>query len=594
MQQVIPVHLPDFTLVQASFGAEDVTSKIAKLPQGGWVVHPGMWGLPASSKGPFLVDWTTGSLSAAVGDFVIFGEPPAAAITFVIKARNEAATLREALMSLHLFSDPYHVLVVLHRCTDPSKQIVDAYTKEDKPTRVQLTVVEYEEPVSRAGIECFVTEASHPRSLASYYGFCRNQTHTPWLFKWDADFIMTPALAEFLHQRRLQVSDPPTRIGIYTLSSDEKTRGCEPYLTNALDGYTKFMFWEIPTFRAGSKAEKAPPTALIRHDDNPTKTRKSYWDEPAWYFDGSDPLLLKRHQYVENVLLKDVPHERDFARHGNPLCALIQRRLNNISITEIDKALGLDRMPPRVCVLLKGRLGNQLFQIAAGFAFAQEKKQKLSIHGGSTVWQLTCPKCLPFVGFEIPRNVTWYREPCFHFKPIPRGAQALDGYFQSSKFFRKYSKEIRALFTMPPSPERLPPSILQTACAIHVRRGDYLKLPLYHTNLDSEYFQPAIQHMKVTGGVQNFFVFSDDPEWCQKKAPFLKGSEFQIVAEPNEMKALQFMSTFPRIIISNSSYSWWGAWLGAPKATVIAPSQWFGPKGPQDWQDIYEPNWLKF
>jgi hypothetical protein len=83
-------------------------------------------------------------------------------------------------------------------------------------------------------------------------------------------------------------------------------------------------------------------------------------------------------------------------------------------------------------------------------------------------------------------------------------------------------------------------------------------------------------------------VFSDDLPWCQS-LDFLEGATF--VEEPDASAALHLMSQFRYYILSNSSFSWWGAWLGEKAVYVIAPDRWFGPTGPADFQDIYERTW---
>jgi len=47
------------------------------------------------------------------------------------------------------------------------------------------------------------------------------------------------------------------------------------------------------------------------------------------------------------------------------------------------------------------------------------------------------------------------------------------------------------------------------------------------------------------------------------------------------------------VVISNSSFSWWGAYLNKnPNKTIIAPKNWFGPKGPKDTENILPKDWL--
>jgi len=92
-------------------------------------------------------------------------------------------------------------------------------------------------------------------------------------------------------------------------------------------------------------------------------------------------------------------------------------------------------------------------------------------------------------------------------------------------------------------------------------------------------------------GDKEFLIYSDDIIMC-REMPFLQGTNITFVDEPDDSAALHQMSQAPNIIMSNSTFSWWAAFLGMPKR-VIAPDRWFGLRGPKDTQDIYEPSWEK-
>ena len=93
------------------------------------------------------------------------------------------------------------------------------------------------------------------------------------------------------------------------------------------------------------------------------------------------------------------------------------------------------------------------------------------------------------------------------------------------------------------------------------------------------------------GPSTQFLLFSDDIDHC--RATYGGDAGVTCIDEQNEGVALHFMSQFRYYILSNSSFSWWATYLGEVAVTVVAPDRWFGPGGPQDYEDIYEPGWLR-
>ena len=105
---------------------------------------------------------------------------------------------------------------------------------------------------------------------------------------------------------------------------------------------------------------------------------------------------------------------------------------------------------------------------------------------------------------------------------------------------------------------------------IHVRRGDYLQ-----NSLDNDYYTAAFKHLKDPS-LKVLYVFSDDIAWCKEQA-WDTPQRIIYIDEPDEMKSLYMMSQCKKAaIISNSTFSTWGALLGAAPSggQVIYPSKW--------------------
>jgi hypothetical protein len=149
------------------------------------------------------------------------------------------------------------------------------------------------------------------------------------------------------------------------------------------------------------------------------------------------------------------------------------------------------------------------------------------------------------------------------------------GFFQSYKYFEHISNEILEDFTFKNKVAYKTYEIynnLENPCSIHVRRGDYLTNP-NHSVLDVEYYFKSIEKI---GKDKQFLVFSDDVEWCRNFKAF-RGENF-IYSEDStkgrEHYDLSLMTLCKDHIISNSTFSWWGAWLSKSN-NVIAPENWF-------------------
>ena len=101
--------------------------------------------------------------------------------------------------------------------------------------------------------------------------------------------------------------------------------------------------------------------------------------------------------------------------------------------------------------------------------------------------------------------------------------------------------------------------------AIHVRRGDYVNNSYYTDLSKTDYYERAMKEFPDA----RFKVFSDDII-SMETVPIFKDCEFSY---GNELEDFNFMAGAKGIIMANSSFSWWAAFLN--KGKVIAPLKWY-------------------
>lgn len=161
-----------------------------------------------------------------------------------------------------------------------------------------------------------------------------------------------------------------------------------------------------------------------------------------------------------------------------------------------------------------------------------------------------------------------------------------DGYWQSYQYFDSCRDVILKEFTFPKISmedklnfelnERLKNE--ENSVGIHIRRGDYLKNWKYRRLCGIDYYQKAIAYILEHIKSPKFFLFSDDIDWVKENiSPLLKGYAVTFVNwnhSINSYKDMQLMAMCKNLIIANSSFSWWAAYLNQNNPIVVAPEKW--------------------
>lgn len=220
--------------------------------------------------------------------------------------------------------------------------------------------------------------------------------------------------------------------------------------------------------------------------------------------------------------------------------------------------------------------------------------------------------------FRGRRAIEYREEGFFDPKVLSFDDMYLRGYFQSEKYFEDIKEDVRELYRFPElETMHLPDKLYQmtrgyldeientVSVSLHMRRSDSRPdEELYEGICTEQYYEAAVQYIQERVPEAVFYIFSNEPKWVKGWVDNLVANritedmtateieelrkKFVMIEANTEYTAyldMQLMTKCRHNIISNSSFSWWGAWLNNhPDKMVIAPDKW---KNNVESDDIY-------
>ena len=262
-----------------------------------------------------------------------------------------------------------------------------------------------------------------------------------------------------------------------------------------------------------------------------------------------------------------------------------------------------------IYIRLAGGLGNQLFQLAAGFEIQHKTNLPISLYAKalSTYRTKRDPMILDFITTEGMVNLckpSWKTTllekrlgklnlpVVFPFSinnhTISHSKSTLnfylvDDYFQDTSKIANGLRKVKTLIKLKAENDNKINEILSgilkntnqdQLAALHIRRGDYSsdQYKSIYPTLEESYYKNAVKELDPQ--INKLIIFSDDPNIS---FDFFKDFEIFKVSSLhlNDIQELLLMSMFQNIIIANSTFSFWGAISNdRMKKNKIAPKCW--------------------
>ena len=254
-------------------------------------------------------------------------------------------------------------------------------------------------------------------------------------------------------------------------------------------------------------------------------------------------------------------------------------------------------------VLLQGGLGNQLFQVAAGIylqklsgekvyfdeSFLTKVPRKIRKREVEIRWLVDSELILKGNFSTLVRvalkeffSTKILDEKNLNDKVIDRllpSTEILRGYFHNFEYVDTIWETIAPKFKERFEKTDVEPKYTYDYLCVHFRGGDclYGKGKNRHGIIGPGYIQESLETLRKDLNISKVIIVTDSPKFIKDKLDNLTGFDFSVISSSNIFNDLAIISRASGVVMSNSSFSWWGAFIADKfkNAKVISPYPWF-------------------
>lgn len=235
-----------------------------------------------------------------------------------------------------------------------------------------------------------------------------------------------------------------------------------------------------------------------------------------------------------------------------------------------------------VTELFEGQgLGNQLanyvtvrtIALDKGFKFGVQHPERFKGHFlNLDMGELVMGGVTPVEGQEpttLPEGITsYYKETSSDYDPHIKDIKdntSIHGNLQGENYFKHRKEEIREWLRCEPQTFNIPFIGQEDICVMNFRGGEYVGVDDFF--LPATYWYTAMDNMRKINPRMRFGVVTDDIQTAQKFFPNLP------IKHDMEYD-WKCINNAHYLILSNSSFGWFPAWLNTNAKAIIAPKFW--------------------